>query len=420
MPDSGPRRVAVFTAIPVEYQAVRAHLTNLRQELHSIGTVYERGDFTANSQVWDVLIAETGIGNAAAATETVLAIEHFKPDFALFVGVAGGLKDVKLGDVVAATKVYGYESGKSDPIFRPRPDVYNSTHRMKQRARAEAKKPDWLKRLKEVFHDPDLSPHVHVAPIASGNQVAASTESDVLTILRSSYSDAVAIEMEGYGFLRAVHAYPYIDALVVRGISDLVDNKREADAEKFQEIAARRASTFAFEVLAKLKGQVHQPDGQRSETSTSHEGQQVSETPQHATITRKDPRTPSSEVLMEGLLNEFRTRLPSYVDRLKRIRDLFDVGRNISSDQYKSTIRSLDPIDKHVQMLCEHASELSFYDSARLFAIRDQIDMLKSELQKIRLPPWFIKTSGQRRGEEINRESIRAKCKALSTILERF
>jgi nucleoside phosphorylase len=147
MPDSGLRRAFILAAIPVEYQAVRAHLTYPRQEMHLSGSVYERGDFTDNGLSWDVLIVETGIGNTRAAAETVHVIEHFQPSVVLFVGVAGGLKDVRLGDVVAATKVYDYEFGRSDPIFRPRPDVYHSSRRMEQRARAEAKGEDWLKRL---------------------------------------------------------------------------------------------------------------------------------------------------------------------------------------------------------------------------------------------------------------------------------
>src|SRR5579864_2587560 len=103
MLEGGPRRVVILTAIRIEYQAIRAHLANLRQEEHPSGTIYERGTFKAHDQTWEVLLVEAGSGNARATAETVRAIENFRPGIALFVGVAGGLKDVKLGDVVAAT-----------------------------------------------------------------------------------------------------------------------------------------------------------------------------------------------------------------------------------------------------------------------------------------------------------------------------
>ena len=56
--------------------------------------------------------------------------------------------------------------------------------------------------------------------------------------------------MEGFGVLKAADANP-VHALVIRGISDLIDDKAEADAADTQELAARHASAFAFEVLAK-------------------------------------------------------------------------------------------------------------------------------------------------------------------------
>ena len=62
-----------------------------------------------------------------------------------------------------------------------------------------------------------------VAPIAAGEKVVASKQSDIFQFLRTSYNDAIAVEMEGFGFLSAVFAYPNIKAIVIRGISDLVE-----------------------------------------------------------------------------------------------------------------------------------------------------------------------------------------------------
>jgi hypothetical protein len=60
--------------------------------------------------------------------------------------------------------------------------------------------------------------------------------------------------MEGEGFMRAAHANK-VDSMVVRGISDLLDGKAEADKSGSQEIASNRAAAFAFQLLALLGNQ---------------------------------------------------------------------------------------------------------------------------------------------------------------------
>ncbi len=256
---SETHRVVILTALSLEYKAVRAHLKIVREKTHPRGTVYEEGEFTASDgSVWEAYIAEIGAGNSAAARETERAISQYSPEIIVFVGIAGGLKDVAIGDVVVATKVYGYESGKAKRDFHPRPQVHNTAYELQQRARAEAKREDWFKRV----GTPAKGKYkVFVAPIASGEKVLASRRSVLSAFLRDNYGDALATEMEGWGFLDAAHASADVRGLIVRGISDLIDGKSEADASGSQVRAAKHASAFAFEVLSKVRPRRLRPSG---------------------------------------------------------------------------------------------------------------------------------------------------------------
>lgn len=314
-------RAVIVTALPVEYMAVRTHIDDLQEEMHPQGTIYERGKFAANGKSWEVGIVEVGAGNAGAAVEAERAIAYFNPSVIFFVGIAGGIKDVAIGDVVAATKVYGYESGKAKRKFEPRPDVGLTTYNLIQRARAESRKSDWLQRLASP---PDSTPRVFVAPIAAGEKVIASTQSSVFKFLQLNYGDAVAVEMEGRGLLQAAHANHQVLALVIRGISDLIDGKKEADAGGSQEIAARNASAFAFEMLAKL--QIEETGKPSSQQSTL-----LLRLPESDQTMSSEPKPPKVFISYSHDSQEQKERVLALADRLR------EDGIDSNIDQYEDS-----------------------------------------------------------------------------------
>jgi nucleoside phosphorylase len=252
---SAHRLAVIITALPIERAAVVAHLRAASPESVG-GSVYRRGIFHEDSEPWDIVVAEIGAGNVRASAEAERVISHYSPEVALFVGVAGAVKDLKHGDVVASSKVYGYESGKEDEGgFKTRPEVGLAAYALEQCARYEAGEPHWRERIKQGGQQPSQSvPDARVAPIAAGEKVVASNRSSTYEFIRKHYNDAVAVEMEGHGFLVGVHMNHPTLGLVVRGISDLVDGKDVANDETWQPIAARHAAAFAFQILAAYSG----------------------------------------------------------------------------------------------------------------------------------------------------------------------
>ncbi|WP_238545322.1 effector-associated domain 2-containing protein [Streptomyces bingchenggensis] len=90
------------------------------------------------------------------------------------------------------------------------------------------------------------------APIAAGGRVVAHQRSEVGRRLTAGAGDAVAVDMEGFGFLAGAYVNRQVDALVIRGISDLLADKDEAHDEHWQPVASRHAAAFAFELLRRL------------------------------------------------------------------------------------------------------------------------------------------------------------------------
>lgn len=255
-----PPTVLILTALQTEYLAMREHLTSIEERVGDDGTVVECGRL--RGAPWAVALVELGEGTSNAAALTTSLNAWLRPGAALFVGVAGGLKDdIALGDVVVATRVYAHQGGKADVDgLHARPRAWDASHRLLQAARAALRTQQWRGQ-------------VHFKPVAAGDVVLNSTDCALSEQLRHHYNDAAAVEMESSGFALAAHLVGSLQVLTIRGISDKADgHKHTADATGSQPRAAARAALAAADVLRKLQpfGTAPQPAAQEATSAGDH------------------------------------------------------------------------------------------------------------------------------------------------------
>lgn len=256
-------QVVILTAIKEEYRAVRAHLTNLKDN-DKDDTSYEIGDFYWKKQlIANVVIRECGAKNSIAALETERALHNHSPDLILFVGIAGSRKpnDFKIGDVIVPEKIYSYEAGKTDKeMFSARPDGGFLTYAFIERAKKERLKEDWKEMIKGSYED--FSPNADIGIIASGDQIVEHYDSQVGKILNRYYNDTSAIEMEGFGFAKTLsrqgRGQGTLITGLVRGISDVIEKEEERGSaidkrpSHAKDMASDTASAFAYWMILKF------------------------------------------------------------------------------------------------------------------------------------------------------------------------
>lgn len=91
-----------------------------------------------------------------------------------------------------------------------------------------------------------------VRPLAAGTKVVAGNHSATAELIDNHCGDAQGIEMEGYGVLAGVYPNPGVEALVIRGVSDLLGDKSKRRDQTRQPTAAHHAACFAFALLDQL------------------------------------------------------------------------------------------------------------------------------------------------------------------------
>lgn len=238
--------VLILAPLPLELKAVMRYLE--QQEAPEVidQMAYEKGYFSGKKRRWRIVVAEPGMENTPTALALERGIRRFRPKIALLLGIAGGVKNnVQIGDVVVGTKAYGYEAGKEGAgEFWARPSVESFSRDLLAHATLCSRRDDWKRRAAQDAGDAS----VWFGPIAAGNKVITSKQSETYHRLKQHYENTLALDMESSGFAEALPTHRGVHGLVIRGISDLLDHK----GDDFQKTAADRAAAFAFELLYQM------------------------------------------------------------------------------------------------------------------------------------------------------------------------
>ncbi|WP_112138287.1 5'-methylthioadenosine/S-adenosylhomocysteine nucleosidase family protein [Glycomyces dulcitolivorans] len=237
----------ICTPLELEYRAVRDLLGGTATEEQRRDSIYELFDFRGRKAEWRLVLALTGRGNAETSAAVERALAAWEPQVLLLVGVGGGLRSSEVGDVVAATKVYGYEGGQdTDLEYLPRIDSLPTSAVLDEQAKRVGIEGTWIWRAEP---EADTAPAVHHRPIASGGKVVTGSTSYTAELIRQHCGDATAIDMEGFGAMAAARKARGVEATVIRGISDRLHDKDKETDKQTQPMAARRAGAFALALL---------------------------------------------------------------------------------------------------------------------------------------------------------------------------
>lgn len=201
--------------------------------------------------------AQSQMGIAAACHLTNEVIYAFRPRIVVMVGICGGVASDRqnYADIVFADEVILHDSGKieSGGCLTPDPRTVQVSPELLSFAKDPNIQREVLSRVNASLGlrgDEEIK--VHVGPVASGNTVIACGET--VKGLLSRARKLQGIEMEGYGVGFACDnvCAPRPDWILVKGICDFSDKRKD---DQFQNRAATASMRFALEFLCEIARQ---------------------------------------------------------------------------------------------------------------------------------------------------------------------
>jgi adenosylhomocysteine nucleosidase len=261
---------AILGAFENEITLLEDRLTEQRQQ-EIEGIRFVSGKLSGQN----VVVAWTGVGKVNAAMTTTLLVEHFKPKYIIFTGIAGAVnRELRPGDIVIAHRTAHHDMGTvwpeglfvkgvknrldgvENPVFFPADkDLVKFAQRAAERVGLES--------VKTVTGE--RAPRIIKGVVVTGDVFVASTDK-CIELRKKLQADAV--EMEGAAVAQICYQRR-IGHIVIRSISDKADEGAVLDKQMFYIMAARNSSGLVAEMVGLLGSELSV--GQSSQSKKSED-----------------------------------------------------------------------------------------------------------------------------------------------------
>lgn len=228
--------IAVIAAMQEELDAVKSKAENVAKL-----TLHNETIYTCRLNGVDCVLALSGIGKVNAARLTQLLVDNFKVAALINVGSAGALKqEHNIGDIIISDAcvqadfdltAFGREIGFIPNLGRY---IY-ADKRLVETVKATAQ---------ELSFDVGIKTGV----VATRDRFESKREEKLKT---GRQFNAECIEMEGAAVAQ-VCSLSRIPFVVIRSISDIVNDSSVVDFEEFLPLAAKKCSDLLFNVINKI------------------------------------------------------------------------------------------------------------------------------------------------------------------------
>lgn len=213
--------IGIIVAMEEELKAIMeyANVINKEKKYNTVFTIC-----TLNNK--KIVLVKCGVGKVNASRITQLLIDSYNIDYIINTGVAGGLYDSNVLDIVIAEKlvqhdfditVFSHEKGYITEIGK-----YISADK------------GLIKRAKQI------DKNIKIGVIATGDQFI--TNYQLSKIIEKKFN-AIAVEMEGAAVAQ-VCMLCKVPFIIIRSISDNPNNKNHLDYEKFLSAATTKVGLF--------------------------------------------------------------------------------------------------------------------------------------------------------------------------------